>query len=168
MSIQKYVSDIKIINWTNTIVYDSLSNLQFLSFLFSPENMELAKQKLGKDADKFNIEEFKADRDSCSFKVSPVGTIGLRIVEREVPKAIKLISDAGSPIAFKLWIQVLPVNDNTCKIRLTLHTELNMMMKMMVGKKLTEGINQIASAFTQIPFGSIHTMNQENKENYLN
>ncbi len=168
MSIQKYVSDVKIINWSNTIVYDSLSNLEFLNFLFSPENMERAKQQLGKDADKFNVEEFKADRDSCSFKVSPVGTIGLRIVEREAPKAIKLISDVGSPIAFKLWIQVLPVSENTCKIRLTLHTELNMMMKMMVGKKLTEGINQIAGAFTQIPFGSIQTLNQENKENYLN
>ncbi len=167
MAVQKYTSDIKIINWSNPIVYNSLSNLSFLNTLLSPENIERAKQQMGDKADKLNIEEFYANKDSCSFKISSVGTITLRIVERDPIKLIKLVSEQGSPIAFKLWIQILPINETSCKVRLTLHTELNMMMKMMVGKKLDQGINQIADAFTQIPFGMIQNLNQNDFDNII-
>ncbi len=162
MAVQKYTSDVKLLNWSNTIVYNSLSDLTFLNTLFNPENMERVKQQLGDKAGKFNIEEFSADKDSCSFKISPVGTISLRIVERDEPRLIKLVSEQGSPIDFKFWIQILPVNETSCKIRLTLHTELNMMIKMMVGNKIEAGINQVADAFAQIPFGTIQNLNQDN------
>lgn len=158
MATQKYVSDVKTLNWSNEIVYDRLSNLEFLNFLFNPENLERAKQQMGDKADKLNIEDFSADRDSCRFTISPVGQIGLRIVERQDLKTIKLTNDAG-PMSFTIWIQILPINNVTSKIRLTVHTELNMMMKMMVGKKLKEGVNQIAEGFTQIPFGAIPSAN---------
>jgi len=158
MGVQKYVSDVKILSWSNEIVYDRLSNLEFLNFLFNPENLDRAKQQMGDKADKFNIEDFSADRDSCSFTVSPVGQIGLRIVERKDLKSIKVTNDAG-PMDFTIWIQTLPINDFSSKLRLTIHTELNMMMKMMIGKKLKEGINQIAEGFTQIPFGNIPSSN---------
>ncbi len=158
MGVQKYVSDVKILSWSNDIVYDRLSNLEFLNSLFNPDNLEQAKQQMGDKADKFNIENFTADRDSCSFTISPVGKIGLRIVERQELKSLKISNDAG-PIDFTIWIQILPVDNFYSKLRLTIHTELNMMMKMMVGKKLKEGINQIAEGFTQIPFGSIPSAN---------
>ncbi len=167
MAVQKYTSDVKIVNWSNPIVYNSLSNLEFLNTLLSSENINRAKQQMGDNADKFNIEEFSADKDSCSFKISPIGTISLRIIERDSLKLIKLISEQGSPIAFKFWIQILPINETSCKIKLTLHTELNMMMKMMVGKKLDQGINQIADAFTQIPFGMIQNLNQKDFDNII-
>jgi hypothetical protein len=159
MATQKYISQIKTINWSNTIVYDRLSNLETLNFLFNPENLDRAKQQLGDKAEKFNIEDFNADKDSCSFTISPVGRIGLRIVEREDLKTIKVTSDEGSPMEFTFWVQILPVNDFSCKVRLTVHTELNMMMKMMVGKKLSKGVDQVADAFTQIPFGNIPSAN---------
>jgi len=158
MGVQKYVSDVRTLSWSNEIVYDRLSNLEFLNFLFNPANLERAKQQLGEKSDKFNIENFSADRDSCRFTISPIGEIGLRIVEREDLKTIKLINDGG-PMSFTIWIQVLPVSSVASKLRLTIHTELNMMMKMMVGKKLKEGINQIAEGFTQIPFGAIPSAN---------
>lgn len=166
MAIQKYTSDVKTVNWSNQIVYDSLSNLNFLNTMFSPENMNQAKQQLGDQADKFNVEEFTANRDSCQFKISPVGTIAINIVNREAPKAIKLVSEDGGPIAFTIWIQILPLNETSCKIKLTLHTELNMMMKMMVGNKLKKGINQAADALDKIPFGTIQAMNQDNPDDY--
>jgi len=164
MAVQKYTSDVKVINWSNPIVYNSLSNLNFLNTLFSPENRERIKQQLGDKASQFNIEDFSADKDSCHFKISPVGTFSLRIIEREELKLIKLISEAGSPISFKFWIQILPIDDYSCKIKLTLHTELNMMMKMMIGKKLDQGINQIADGFSQIPFGTIQGLNQNESD----
>jgi len=159
MSTQKYVSQIKTVNWSNSIVYDRLSNLETLNFLFNPENLERAKQQLGKEADKFNVKDFTADKDSCSFTISPAGRIGLRIIERDELKTIKVSSDENTPMGFVFWIQILPVNDFSCKIRLTVHAELNMMMKMMVGKKLSKGIDQIADALIQIPFGNIPSAN---------
>ena len=167
MGVQKYTSKVKIINWSNAIVYNSLSNLNFLNILFNPDNLERVKHQLGEQADKFNIEDFRADKDSCTFKIAPVGAISFRIVEREESKLIKIISEAESPITFKFWIQILPVNENSCKIRLTLHTELNVMLKMMLGKKLDKGINQIADAFTQIPFGMIQNLNQSEANNII-
>jgi hypothetical protein len=154
MGLQKYISDVKTINWNNEIVYDRLSNFEFLNQLFNPENLERAKAQMGDKADKINIENFMADRDSCNFTISPIGQIRLRIIEREHPKTIKITNDGG-PMEFTIWIQLLPVNNSTSKLRLTIHTELNMMMKMMMGKKLKQGVNQIADAFTQIPFGAI-------------
>ena len=37
-------------------------------------------------------------------------------------------------------------------MRLTLHAEMNMMIKMMVNRKLEEGINQIAEMLTKLPY----------------
>ena len=155
MATQKYVSDIKTVNWSNQIVYDKLSNLEFLNLMFSPESMERVKQQMGDKAPDMKIENFIADRDTCSFEISPIGKVAFHIAEREEPKTIKLISDAPTQFQFKLWIQLLPLNANQCKMRITLHIELNMMIKMMIGKKLDKGINQIADGIAQIPFGMI-------------
>jgi len=155
MALKKYVSDVKTVNWNNQIVYDKLSDLSFLNIMFGPENMERVKQQMGEKAPDMNIKNFVADRDTCSFDMPPIGTIALHIEEREDPKTVKIVSDATTQFQFKLWVQLLPINDTQCKMRVTLHIELNMMMKMMIGKKLDKGINQIADGIAQIPFGMI-------------
>ncbi|MCK5823925.1 MAG: hypothetical protein KAG96_00790 [Ichthyobacteriaceae bacterium] len=159
MSTQKYVSQVKTVNWSNDVVYDRLSNLETLKHIFNEDNLERAKQHMGDKADKFKLDDFRADADTCSFNVDKVGRIGLRIIEREDNKTIKVASDGGTPINFMLWIQILPLNQGSCKVRLTLHTELNMMMKMMLGKKLSKGIDQVADGFAQIPFGNLPSSN---------
>jgi hypothetical protein len=155
MATQKYVSDIKTVNWNNQIVYDKLSNLSFLNIMFGPENMERIKQQMGDKAPDMDIKNFIADRDTCSFDMPPIGKIAFHIEEREEPKTIKIVSDESIQFQFKLWIQLLPISNTQCKIRVTLHIELNMMMKMMIGKKLNKGINQITDGIAQIPFGMI-------------
>ena len=155
MATQKYVSDIKTINWENSIVYHKLSNLEFLNIMFNPESLARVKQQMGDKAADMNIQNFVADKDSCSFDMPPIGNIKFHIEERIEPKTIKIASDASTQFQFRLWIQLLPKTSTQCKMRITLHTELNMMMKMMVGKKLEGGINQIADGIAQIPFGMI-------------
>ena len=155
MATQKYVSDIKTITWENSQVYNKLSNLEFLNLLFNPESLARVKQQMGDKAPDMNIQNFEADRDSCSFDIAPMGRMSFYVEEREEPKTIKIRSDETAPIRFVLWIQLLPFNNTQCKMRITLHTELNMMMKMMVGKKLDEGINQIADGIAKIPFEMI-------------
>jgi hypothetical protein len=155
MSVQKNISSVKTINWSNQIVYDKLSNLEFLNFMFSPENMERVKSQMGDKAPDMKIENFHSDKDSCTFELPNIGVVGLKIIERDELKLVKIESDEKTPIKLKLWIQLLPLNDVSCKMRITLHSELNMMMKMMIGKKLDKGIEQIADSLAQIPYGRI-------------
>ena len=155
MAIQKYISDIKTINWNNQVVYEKLSDLSFLNLMYGPENIERVKQQMGDKAPKINIENFIADRDTCSFDLKPIGTIAFFIEDREEPKTIKIVSNDTSKFKFMLWIQLLPSGNSQCKMRITLHTELNMMMKMMIGKKMGDGLNQIADGIAKMPFGMI-------------
>lgn len=104
------------------------------------------------------VEEWQADEDSCSFKVKGF-TVRLRIVERVENKHIKITSDDGAggvPVDFSFWIQLHEVSDTDTRIRLVLHAELNMMMRMMIGGKIQGGLDKaaegLAMAFNQMPY----------------
>ena len=53
---------------------------------------------------------------------------------------------------FTFWIQLLPVTDTTCKMKLTIKAELNPFIKGMVQKPLQEGIEKIADALQAIRY----------------
>ena len=102
------------------------------------------------------VEEWTATEDTCSFKVKGF-TVALRIEERVENKHIKIVADegAGVPIDFSFWIQLHEVSEYDTRIRMVLHAELNMMMKMMIGSKIQGGLDQavegLATAFNQLP-----------------
>ena len=75
----------------------------------------------------------------------------MQIVEKEPCKCIKF-GTVTSPLPFNLWIQLLPVADNECKVKLTIGMELNPFMKAMVQKPLQEGVEKIADALALIPY----------------
>jgi len=64
-------------------------------------------------------------------------------VEREPFKTVKLVSE-NTPIEVNVWIQLKAVAENETLLKLTLKADLPTMIKMMVDKKLQEGINSIA------------------------
>ena len=102
------------------------------------------------------VEEWSATEDTCSFKVKGF-TVALRIVEREENKHIKISGDegAGVPVDFSFWIQLHEVSESDTRIRMVLHAELNMMMRMMIGSKIQGGLDKavegLAQAFNQLP-----------------
>ena len=102
------------------------------------------------------VEEWTATEDTCSFKVKGF-KVALRIVEREENKHIKIAADEenGVPVDFSFWIQMQPADVADTRIRMVLHAELNMMMKMMIGSKIQGGLDKavegLAMAFNQIP-----------------
>ena len=100
------------------------------------------------------VEEWQATEGSCSFKFKGF-TVGLRIEEKVDNKHVKIVGDGGNvPMDFAFWIQLHQVSEGDTRIRLVLHAELNMMMRMMIGKKLQGGLDQavegLAKAFNQI------------------
>lgn len=95
------------------------------------------------------VEEWQATEDTCSFKAKGF-TVKLRMAEREAPKKVKIVGDDGGvPMDFAFWIQLHPVAENDTRMRLVLHIELNMMMRMMIGSKLQGAIDQIAEGIAR-------------------
>jgi ribosome-associated toxin RatA of RatAB toxin-antitoxin module len=151
MGTEKYTSEIKTINFSVEKVYERLSDLRNIEKLVNPEKIREIKNQIP-DAPDIKIENFQATEDACSFSISPIGKVGLSVVDREPNKVVKLRGSEGLPFDFNCWLQFLPVDEENCKVRLTLHAEMNPMIKMMVNKHLKEGVNRIADALTRVNF----------------
>ena len=134
----KFESTIREIPYSQKTVYDGLSNL---------ENLEKVKDKIPAD----KVQDFTFNKDSVSVNVAPVGQIKLHIIEREEPKCVKFETEK-SPVPFDFWVQLLPLTDNSCKMKLTLKAELNPFIKGMVQKPLAEGIEKIADILQNIKY----------------
>lgn len=135
----KFESSIKHIPYPQTAVYAMLSDLS---------NLEKVRDKLPED----KIKDLSFDRDSLSIS-APMGSVAMKIVEREEPKCIKFVT-TNSPIAANLWIQVVPEGDEACKMRLTIKADINPFIKGMVSKPLQEGLEKIADVLAMIPYNS--------------
>jgi len=101
------------------------------------------------------VEEWQATEDTCSFKAKGF-TVKLRMSERVACKHVKIVGDEGGvPVDFAFWIQLHAVSECDTRIRLVLHAELNMMMRMMIGSKLQTALDRaaegIAGAFNAAP-----------------
>ena len=151
MGTEKYISEIKIIPSSQEIVYNRLSNLENLEQLFDPKRIEELKKQIPNAPD-IKLDDFRATADECSFSVSPLGTVGVQIIEREPSKLIKLTGSKSVPFQFNCWIQLIEIDETSCKVKITLHAELNPMIKMLVNKHLKEGVDRIADALTKIPY----------------
>jgi carbon monoxide dehydrogenase subunit G len=137
----EFVSEIKTLLYSETAVYEVLSDLS---------NLEKLKDKIPSD----KISDFSFDRDSCSFSVSPVGKVRFSIIDREPPKTIKFSADP-SPVAINLWIQLKEVNPGDTKMKLTVKADLNAFIKPMLSKPLQDGINKIADILAAVPYDEI-------------
>lgn len=132
-----FESSVRQIPHSQQAVYNMLSDLS---------NIDRVKDRI--PADKLNDLTF----DAASMSIStPMGAVKLKIVDREEPKCIKFETEQ-SPLPFNFWIQILPVTDTTCKMKLTIKAELNPFIKGMVSKPLQEGIEKIADALQMINY----------------
>lgn len=95
------------------------------------------------------VEEWSADENHCSFKAKGF-TVRLQIIDKEQPKFVKITSDGGGvPVDFNFWIQLHSVSEYDTRIRLVLHAELNMMMRMMVGSKIKPALDKVVENLAQ-------------------
>ncbi len=146
-----FESSIRQIQYSQQSVYNKLSDLSNLQKL--KERMETMKDTMPEEARKQaeKIKDLTFDTDTLSVDVPPVGSIKLRIVNREEPKCIKFETEQ-SPLPFNFWIQILPVTTTSCKMKLTIKADLNPFIKQMVKKPLSEGIEKIADVLQMIQY----------------
>jgi carbon monoxide dehydrogenase subunit G len=148
MGTTKYFSDVKIVNNNQEIIYNYLSNFENLSKYVN----EGLLSKMSEQIPQIQISNFESDADSCRFQISGMGQSEIKIIERDPHKTIKINSSGGIPVGITFWIQLLPVSAYETKLRLTLDADMSMMIKMMVNKKLEEGINKLADMLAALPY----------------
>jgi hypothetical protein len=134
----KFESSVKQIPYPVEDVYRNISDLS---------NLERVRDRVPQD----KLQDFQFDSNSVQVSVSPVGTIKLRICEREENKCVKFETEQ-SPMPFNLWIQVLPVNATESKMKVTVKADIPFMLKGMVSGPLQDGVEKIVDALSQIPF----------------
>ena len=134
----KFESSVKQVPYPQQNVYRNLSDLR---------NLEKVRDRAPED----KIKDFSFDEDTVGLNVPPVGELKLRICEREEPKCVKF-ETAQSPVPFNLWVQVLPVDDQNSKLKVTVKAELNPFIKTMVSGPIQDGVEKIADALAQIKY----------------
>ena len=134
----KFESSVKVVPYPQQAVYDNISDLR---------NLEKVRDRIPED----KVNDFTFDQDTVSLNVAPVGELKLRICEREDPKCVKF-ETVQSPVPFNVWVQVLPVDENSAKMKVTVKAELNPFIKSMVEKPLQDGVEKIADALAQIHY----------------
>ncbi len=113
------------------------------------------------------VEDWRVEGDTCSFRVKGIA-VSLRMAEKVPGELIKIEASDSSPFGFTLWLQLKEVSaaaaENAAattqsatpdtRIRLVLHAEMNMVIKMMIGNKIQPAldgiVDKIASTFNAI------------------
>ena len=134
----KFESSIKLVPYPQQAVYDNISDLR---------NLEKVKDRVPED----KVNEFTFDEDTVGLSVAPVGELKLRICDREEPKCVKF-ETVESPVPFNVWIQVLPVDEQNSKMKVTVKADLNPLIRSMVEKPLQEAVEKIADALAQVQY----------------
>lgn len=123
----------------------SLSSEKIYTFLSDFNNL-----KNYIPADK--ISDWQSDGDTCSFTVSGMGKVGLKIVEKNPFNLIKITGEGLSNHHFLLWIQLKEVADSDSRVKITLKADINPMMKMMVAKPIQKFLDMLVDAFEKMSF----------------
>ena len=110
------------VNLSAEALYNKLSNLNNLKSILPPE-----------------ISEFRSQEDSCSFKMGGMPIISL-VIAKKIPFSIISLVAKESQVPFTLDCRINE-DGESCKAILKINAELNMMMKMMLEKPLTNFLN---------------------------
>lgn len=135
----KIESKIGKINNSDRIIYEFLADFNNFSSLVPQEK----------------ISNWKATEDTCSFTLEGIGETGMKIIEREPHKLIKITGDERNKISFLLWIQLKELAEQNTAIKLTIHAEINPMIQVMVKKPLQNFLDMLVDQLT------VHFQNQK-------
>ena len=141
MSECKYESAVTKVAASAAQIYSVFSNLK---------NLERVKDMIPQD----KVQEMEIEAESVRMKVDGLGQkITILIVDKTENEVIKYGAE-GIPMEMNFWIQMKEVAPMDTRIKLTLKADIPMMFKMMLDKKIQQGIDQAAAMIAQFPFAA--------------
>ena len=139
MSEQKYESKIQSIPAPVDKVYPVLSNMM---------NLERVRDLIPAD----KVQEMDLSEDAVKFKVDGLAQkVTIRIVDKIENDTIKFGLD-NMPVAGHFWIQLKEVAPNDTRVKLTVKADIPVFFRMMIEKKLQQGLDDAAVMLTQFPY----------------
>ena len=139
MSESKYESKITSSSCPAAQIYNVLGNLS---------NLERVRDLIPQD----KIQEMEIQPDYVRIKVDGLGQkITIAIVDRIENDTVKFGIE-GAPMDANFWIQLKEISPTDTRIRLTLKADIPFMFKMMLDKKIQQGLDDGAQMLTQFPY----------------
>jgi hypothetical protein len=83
------------------------------------------------------INNWQSEKDTCSFTLSMIGKISVRIEQKEPYKNVIFSGDALKKNDFSLALRINDHPDKTAEVKVLLDAELNPMLKMLANKPIT-------------------------------
>ena len=102
------------------------------------------------------IQNWEATEDSCHFSIEGIGDTGMKIIEKEPFKLIKITGEELANIEFTFWIQLKQIAENDTRIKLTIQAHINPMFQIVVKKPLQNFLNTLVEHIEKINFSSVN------------
>jgi len=139
MAETKYESQVCSIPNCAANVYKVLSNL---------ENLNRVKDLIPQD----KVQELEVSSDYIRIKVDGLGQkLTIVIVDKVENETIKFGLE-GVPMEANFWIQLKELAPLDTRIKLTVKADIPFMFKMMLDKKMQQGLDQAAQMLAQFPY----------------
>jgi len=92
---------------------------------------------------KGTISNWQADRESCSFTVSMIGSVSVRLAKKEMYTSIVFNGDALKKNDFELVLHITDNGEKPAEVKVSLNAELNPMMKMVAVKPISQFLEML-------------------------
>ncbi len=96
------------------------------------------------------VSDWKATKDSCSFKIEGIGNLSMRIASKTPCKQIHIVSDNNNPVNYTLDCYFYNYGKEQCEAELVFDAELNSFMKMIASDPLQNFVNILADKIKEL------------------
>ncbi len=87
------------------------------------------------------IANWQADAETCSFEITGMASIQLRMVEKKAPEFLKIVAEGKTPFPFSLMTRLQKKSDNLTETSFEIDADVNPVMSMMVKRPLENLVN---------------------------
>lgn len=98
---------------------------------------------------------WRAEADQCSFSLNGFGQAGLRIVERDPNRLIKITGEGAQSLTFFLWIQMKEAHPDATHLRLTLHADVPVLLSAIASGPLNKFLDMMIDRLETFPFPEV-------------
>ena len=96
------------------------------------------------------IKDWQSDSDSCSFSVEKIGSVALRIVERNPGELIKFTIDNAQAENTFLWVQLKNISPEDSRVKITAKFEVNPFMSAIITKPVKKILDKVVDTLEGI------------------
>ena len=97
------------------------------------------------------VTNWESNTDECSFTISGMATLGMKIAEKKPNDFIKVVRNGNAPFDFTLECLMKEKGEKESEVQLAFNADLNPMLKMMAVKPLTNFLNLLVQKLNTLP-----------------